>query len=456
MRLILLSGGSGKRLWPLSNDVRSKQFLQLLPSPNGETESMIQRIARQVRASNFYTRCKSVTVAAGEIQLEQLRMQLGRDTDVVTEPARRDTFLAIALAAAFLKDVKGAEDDEKVICIPVDSFVDDEYFEMLEKIEEALGAGLADIVLMGAVPRHASEKYGYIIPKDGSAGACLLVDSFVEKPPAEEAARLIEKGALWNGGVFGFRLRYLLDIIVAEILPDIPEDKRGASLYDTLRANFTDLKRRSFDYEVVEKASSIAAVPYGGAWKDLGTWETFTEELAANAMGHVYLDDSAKGTHVMNELDLPVVVMGTSDLVVAANHEGILVAPKGETYRLKEAVDHLSGRPMQEERRWGKYVVLDYCTEDGKERLTKKLTLLPGKLISYQSHKHRIEIWTVIDGEGLLYLNGEKRPVGPGDVVRISEGDKHGIKAVTTLEIIEVQLGDSLTEDDIVRYELSW
>jgi mannose-1-phosphate guanylyltransferase len=469
MRLILLSGGSGKRLWPLSSDVRSKQFLKLLPAPGGGTESMVQRIDRQIRSSVLGECCSSVTVAAGEIQLEQLRLQLGADTDIVAEPARRDTFLAIALATAYLKDVKGADDDETVVCMPVDSFVDDGYFDRLALIESELAETGADIVLIGARPSFPSEKFGYIVPAreathDGQgARASLPVESFKEKPAAEEAAALIERGALWNCGVFGFRLGYLLDIVKKELLTESP----NSSLYQTLRASFADLRRRSFDYEVVEKARSIRVIPYEGAWKDLGSWETFTEEIGVRTMGNVYLDAAAEGTHVLNELDLPVVVMGARDCVVVSNHEGILVSPKGDTYRLKEAVEHIGGRPMQEERRWGKYIVLDYSEaaeqadgSDGAEAeceyLTKRLTLLPGKLISYQSHAHRKEIWTVVRGRGTLYLNGEKSRVAAGDTVIIAEGEKHGIKAETTLEIIEVQIGDKLTEDDITRYEMAW
>jgi len=466
MRLILLSGGSGKRLWPLSSDVRSKQFLKLLKAPDGARESMIQRVYRQIRESSLGGMLNSVTVAAGEIQLEQIRMQIGSDVDIVAEPARRDTFLAIALAASYLKDVKGANEDETVVVMPVDSFVDVEYFDKLGRIDSALSGTDADMVLVGAKPTRPSEKYGYIVPDNtalrangtptsnhgaGSAPerSC-PVSKFKEKPTESEAKKLIEEGALWNCGVFGFRLGYLLDIIARNL--GVSENR-----YETIRGQFTDLKRRSFDYEVVEHAKNIRVIEYTGSWKDLGTWETFTEEIGDRTMGNVWLDDAAQDTHVLNELDIPVVVMKEVDhAVIVANHEGILVAPKGQTYHLKEATAHLGGRPMQEEKRWGEYIVLDYCKYGDTESLTKKLTILSGRQISYQSHASRKEIWMILSGVGTLYLNGEKRAISAGESIVIAEGEKHAIRAEETLEIIEVQLGAPLVEDDITRYEMVW
>jgi mannose-1-phosphate guanylyltransferase len=472
---------------------------------------MIQRVYRQVRESSLSGMLGSVTVAAGEIQLEQIRIQLGPNVDIVTEPARRDTFLAIALAVSYLTDVKGADKDETVVVMPVDSFVDVAYFDKLGLIESALSGTDTDMVLVGAKPTRPSEKYGYIVPgnttpqshgtpapdHDGNPASDHSAESasnhgaetapnhgtpafnydaspapehgysvpahganptpecgypvsrFKEKPTTLEAEKLIGEGALWNCGVFGFRLGYLLDIIEDNL--NIRENR-----YETIRRQFTNLKRRSFDYEVVEHANGIRVIPYDGSWKDLGTWETFTEEIGALTLGNVYVDEQSTNTHVLNELDTPVVVMNTPDSVIAANREGILVSSKGESYRLKEAVDNLSGRPMQEEKRWGEYAVLDQSEHGGVKSLTKRLTINPGSQISYQSHERRKEIWTIIEGTGLLYLNDEKRAVGVGDTVTIREGEKHAIRAETRLEIIEVQIGDVLTESDIIRYEMVW
>jgi mannose-1-phosphate guanylyltransferase len=423
---------------------------------------MVQRIYRQISESSLGDVCSSITVTANAIQQEQLRMQLGSAVDLVIEPARRDTYLAIALAASYLREEKGVREDEVVVVLPVDSFVDTHYFDRIRLIGQAFAQHDADLILVGAKPLHATEKYGYVVPVSGecldgapgeathgAAQISLKVANFREKPSVADAADLIRNGALWNCGVFGFRLGYLMDVVRRDF-------GRTQGIHSFLMRNFEDLQRRSFDYEVVEHAQNIRVVEYQGSWKDLGTWETFTEEIEAQTMGKVCLDGETAGTHVLNELGIPVVAMDVKDIVIAANHEGILVAPKGKTYKLKDAVSHLNGRPMQEEKRWGKYIVLDWGSYGDIEALTKKLTLNPGSKISYQSHVHRKEIWTILSGEGLLYLNDEKRQVGVGDTIRIEANDRHAIQAITKLEIIEVQLGCPLVEEDIIRIEVDW
>ena len=446
MHLILLSGGSGKRLWPLSNEIRSKQFLKLLPGENGQLESMVQRVYRQLQEVGGW---ESVTVAASAAQKDQLQMQLGNEVHVVIEPERRDTFPAIALACSFLFSVQGVRENESVVILPVDPFVDAEYFETIGRFPKLLQDDSNELVLMGATPTFPSEKYGYIVPEIQDAEIS-QVSRFKEKPDGILAAELIKQGALWNCGVFGVRLGYVLDIL---------RTKYGVSdlSHEAMGETFKSLKKTSFDYEVVEHAKSISVLRYPGKWKDLGTWETLTEEMEGNVFGNGRMDGTCTNTHVINEQAVPVVAMGLQNTVIVASRDGILVAEKGETYRLKEFIGDLQNRPMFEEKRWGRYTVLEHSRyEDGSEALTKKLVLDEGKQISYQYHLHRKEIWTILRGEGLLYIDGEKRPVAAGDVIRIEEQMKHGIQAVSELEIIEVQYGHPLIEEDIVRLEMEW
>lgn len=445
MKIILLSGGSGKRLWPLSNEARSKQFLRLLTSPDGIKESMIQRVVRQIRSAGI---SDDIVVATGVSQKDSIVSQLGDSLSVVTEPCRRDTFPAIVLACSYLAS-KGTPMNEPVIVMPCDSYTDDSYFRIMANMGAAVADGAADIVLMGIVPTYPSAKYGYIVPDKSSAeaGGAMRVKCFTEKPDASTAAGLIEKGALWNGGVFAFNLGYIMEIAGC-MMPGMDFEK--------LHDSYADLPKISFDYEVVEKAESIAVIPYSGQWKDLGTWNTLTDELDEIAYGNV-VTESCEDSYIINELDIPVVCVGAKNMVVAASPDGILVSERRLSENLKHLVDGIGKRPMYEERRWGEYKVIDYIEfPDGFCALTKQLTLHPGCSISYQKHSYRDEIWTFVSGEGEIVLNGERNPVRRGDVINIPKGMLHALRASTPLTFIEVQQGSRLVEEDIERFEYIW
>ena len=207
MNIILLSGGSGKRLWPLSNDIRSKQFIKLFKDEQGNRESMVQRVYRQITTVDSEAR---VTIATSKTQVSAIRNQLGEQVNVCVEPCRRDTFPAIALAAAYLHDVQGVAAGECVAVCPVDPYVDNSYYEGVKRLEELVLAGNANLTLMGIEPTYPSEKYGYIIPE--SAETVSMVREFKEKPTVEVAEGYLRQGALWNAGVFAFKLGYLLEI----------------------------------------------------------------------------------------------------------------------------------------------------------------------------------------------------------------------------------------------------
>ena len=323
MKIILLSGGSGKRLWPLSNDVRSKQFLQLLETPDGRRESMIQRVVRQISATGH---ADGIVVATGAAQKEYVTAQLGKKIGIVTEPCRRDTFPAIALSCAWLA-AHGTSPDEPVIVMPCDTFADDTYFQTVCRMADAVEAGSADIVLMGITPTYPSEKYGYIVPAgaDPDASGAFRVARFTEKPDVETARTLLSEGAYWNGGVFAFRLGHLMRIV---------EKYMPGKDFDSIHADYEQFPKISFDYEVVEKAESVAVVPYSGEWRDLGTWHTLTEKLPAFTSGPATLHQSTN-THIVNELGIPVMGLGLSDLVIVVSPEGILVADKSSSEQLK-------------------------------------------------------------------------------------------------------------------------
>lgn len=445
MNIILLSGGSGKRLWPLSNDVRSKQFLKIFTKADGTKESMAQRMYRMIKDTDSDA---TVIIATSENQIPQIRNQLGKEVGISVEPCRRDTFPAIALAAMYLKDELGIEETEPVVVCPVDAYVDEDYFKALSTLSDlASKENAANIILMGIEPTYLSEKYGYIIPVD--KGEVSKVQNFKEKPDEETAKKYISHGALWNGGVFAFKLSYLLNIAEREL---------GSSDYHTLSEKYSTLPKISFDYAVAEKESSISVLRFNGSWKDIGTWNTLTEAMSEPVSGNAVVD-GCKNTHVVNELGIPLIALGIRDSVIAVTPDGVLVSGKDDSPRLKEYVEVAGAdRPLYERRGWGEYKVLDYkLHDDGQNSLTKELVISAGQHISYQSHKHRTEIWAFTEGTGELLLDDKITRVTRGDVAVIKAGVKHGIKAVDgDLHIIEVQIGDELTEDDIDRLDWDW
>ena len=437
MNIILLSGGSGKRLWPLSNDVRSKQFLKIFRRSDGTKESMAQRMYRMIKEVDPNA---VITIATGENQIPQIKAQLGETVGISVEPTRRDTFPAIALAAAYLK-AQGLDADAPVVVCPVDPYVERRYFECLKELSDA--AGKANLTLMGIEPTYPSEKYGYIIPDTKAHIA--PVSEFKEKPDEAAAREYIRQGALWNGGVFAFRLSYLLTIA---------DQLLGSSDYRELFGKYETLPKISFDYAVVEKEKSINVIRFAGDWKDLGTWNTLTEAMDEAVTGNAVASE-CENTHVVNELGIPLVALGVKDCVIAATPDGILVSDKEKSPQLKSLV--ADNRPMYERRAWGEYKVLDYKTHgDGQNSLTKELIISPDRHISYQRHRHRTEIWTFTEGTGELIQDGSTKTVGRGDVAVIVPGMKHAIKAVSELHIIEVQIGDELTEEDIERLDWDW
>ena len=447
MQLVLLSGGSGKRLWPLSNNARSKQFLPLLEKEDGTMESMVQRVVRQVREAHL---TDDITLATNASQLDIIINQLGDSVSVVTEPERRDTFPAIALASGYLKLKKGCPDDEVVVIMPCDPFTEAGYFETIGKMVKCVEADVAELVLMGITPTYPSEKYGYVVPVTDNlmAEGSMAVSKFTEKPNVERARELLAMGALWNGGVFAFRLGYMMEIAQRYVKADS---------FEEMRSRYSEFPKISFDYEVAEKADSVAVLPYSGQWKDLGTWNTLTDELHHHIIGNAVMGPRCTNTHVINELQYPIYVDGMEDTVIAASPDGIIVCRKKYTEDIKKAVDHLTPRPMYEERRWGSYRVIDDTTyADGRHSLTKSLTINAGKNISYQVHRHRSEAWTIVEGEGIFVLDGVERKVGPGETVVIPVNHYHALKALTTLTFIEVQTGNPLVEEDIERSEWKW
>lgn len=430
MNMILLSGGSGKRLWPLSNDVRSKQFLKLFQNESGSYESMVQRVYRQIMEVSPDA---SVTIATSKTQVSAIRNQLGDKVSICIEPSRRDTFPAIALAAAYLKYEKGVADDAGVIVCPVDPYVENSYFEALKELEALSLQGNANLTLMGIEPTVPSKKYGYIIPETG--GAVSPVKEFKEKPDRETAEKYIARGALWNAGVFAFQLGYLLKIAHSAV---------SFTDYRDLYEKYDQLTKISFDYAVVEKEPQIQVMRYSGPWKDVGTWNMMAEVMADRTKGNVTLDETCGNIQVVNELDIPILCMGCRDMVVAASGDGILIADKERSGQMKPYVEQIHTDVRYAEKSWGTFTVIDA----GPGSLTVKIRLDQGSSMTYHSHEHRDEVWTVISGSGQSVVDGMEQRVQAGDVITIAAGCRHTLIAATDMEVIEIQIGTEISQKD--------
>ena len=436
MNIVLLSGGSGKRLWPLSNDVRSKQFIKLFKTETGDYESMVQRVYRQIKRVDADA---TVTIATAKTQVSAIHNQLGDAVGISVEPCRRDTFPAIALATAYLTDVQGIDPEESVVVCPVDPYVNEDYFEALKGLSLQADKGEANLVLMGIEPTYPSEKYGYIIPETAEQTA--MVKTFKEKPTADVAARYISQGALWNGGVFAYKLKYVLQR--AHELIDFTD-------YHDLFAKYDTLTKISFDYAVVEKEEKIQVQRFAGQWMDLGTWNTLTEAMEEHVIGKGVLNDVCENVHIVNEMDVPILAMGLHDVVISASAEGILVSDKEQSSYIKPYVDKFVQQTMFAEKSWGSFRVLD--VEEAS--MTIKVTLNPGHCMNYHSHQYRDEVWVVISGQGRTVVDGMEQKVAPGDVITMQAGCRHTVFADTELKLIEVQLGQNIYVGDKKKYEL--
>lgn len=436
MHYILLSGGSGKRLWPLSNDIRSKQFIKLFKKDEQDFESMVQRVYRQITDTDLSAK---ITIATSKSQVSAIRNQLSDNVDICVEPCRRDTFPAIALAVAYLIDKKGIDKNQSIVVCPVDPFVENTYYQSVGELISASEHDNVNLYLMGIQPTYPSEKYGYIIPDKNDQIS--RVSEFKEKPDYETAKKYISMGALWNAGVFAFKLGYIYDI--THSLFDFTD-------YDDLLVKYEVLPKISFDYAVVEKEKDINVLRYSGEWKDVGTWNMMSEVMKSNVKGNAVLDDTCENTHVVNELGLPILCMGCKNMVIAASNDGILVSDKERSGYMKPYVDTITNDAMYAEKSWGTYTVIDVQ----KCSMTIKISLCAENSMKYHSHELRDEVWTIISGTGVVTIDGVQNHVKSGDVITIPRETKHSILAQTNLNLIEIQIGESISRKDKIIHTI--
>lgn len=446
MYIVLLSGGSGKRLWPLSNDSYSKQYIKLMDHDdlsNEEKCSMLQRVYGQLKSVGL---SENTIVCASDAQVELIESQLDGQAEVAVEPMRRDTFPAVMLSCAYLLSKKGAKEEDVVAFLPVDPYTTRGFFDRIKKLGDDIEQLEDTIGLLGGVPTYPSAKYGYIIPEKSEA-ELLKVEGFREKPDEAAARQLVREGALWNCGVFCFKLSMASQWIKKyDVIMD----------YDFMVEHYERLPKKSFDYEVLEHWKNTVAIKYNDLWKDLGTWNTLTEEMKEQSIGDVTWDDTCENTHAINVLDIPLVVMGAKNMVIAASHDGILVADKHQSSYIKDCLEDIGDRSRYEERRWGTIKTIDAADEDGVQSVTNRVKVMANKGTSYHRHLRHDENIVIISGRGMLKIGDKYHELVPGEAFYIKMGTYHGIKAISTdLKYIETLIGD-LNEDDVERVSIEW
>lgn len=442
MRVIVLSGGSGKRLWPLSNETRTKLFLKLLPTEDGKRESMIQRVCRQLETAGLRS---NTTIVTNKSQVELIQNQVGDHISILAEPFKRGTFFSVCLAASYFYSKLQLSMDEKICVIPADLFVESQFYDVLRHLPDILEQSSSELALIGTIPDRPSNQYGYIVPKENNKQSYYKVSQFVEKPNEETATNLIKNHALWNCGTFAFSLSFIITHLKNHGLP---------LQYEQLLQRFESFQVTSFDEEVAEKTAHTVVVPYDKTWRDLGDWRVLSNFLGSQMIGRGQVSSDSQHTHLINELMYPIHVIGVSNVIVAASPDGILVANKDQSNQIKNLLQD-GQTPMYQEKRWGNYRVLDHSRAE-METLTRKVEMLPGRNTSYHMHQKRNEILTITSGTGQFILDGKNYEIQTGDVLKIPCGAKHAVKAISALEYIEIQIGSELTENDVVRLSMDW
>jgi mannose-1-phosphate guanylyltransferase / mannose-6-phosphate isomerase len=456
---IILVGGSGKRLWPLSRESMPKQFVPLLG-----TQSTFQQTLQRVADRSLFGKPVIATNDSYRFMVEGQAKELGIDIEILVEPSRRDSGPAIAAAAAYTKSL-GAE---AVLALASDHLVIG-MKEFLEGCREGLVAvQKGGIVTFGIPPTEPKTDYGYIRPSSESIGPVLKVAAFVEKPSAQKAMLYIAEGLLWNSGNFLFPPALLLSEM-ARFEPEmaaaaeeaVAKAKRVGSTIFLDADAFAKAPAKSIDYAVMERTDKCWVVPARFRWSDLGTWDALLDVGAADSEGNV-IEGAVEIDHVRNSYirsDGPLTaVIGVENIVVVAMNDAVLVGHRDNLPSLKDVVQRMSAgkhRAATEHaimhRPWGSYQDIDR----GERFRAKRLSVKPGGRLSLQSHKRRAEHWVVVKGVAEVVLDGKIITLHENESVYIPIGGMHRLSnpGKEPLEVVEVQTGEYLEEDDIVRYE---
>ena len=457
---LIMCGGAGTRLWPASREVRPKQFLPLFG-----TRSTFQDTILRVSEPALFDRPIIITNAAYRFMVLEQLAEIGIEADILLEPMRRDSGPAIAAGAAFAR-MRAA--DAVVLALAADHVVRDSEAFVAACREGLAAAEAGRIVTFGVRPERAATEYGYISPGEPVSGKVHTVQKFVEKPDPATAAEYVKAGYFWNSGNFMFRAAVLLDeyrALDAESIQAVSDavTKAGRDLgFVTLDTTaFGSAKPISIDYAVMEKTSHAAVVPVACGWSDVGSWhavwELSNKDSQGNAVHGVAVFEDSRNCNVSTDKAL-VALEGVDDLVVVATQDAVLVSRQKDANGLKRLVAKLktvapqvTEDHLKVHRPWGSYQSVDM----GERHQVKRIIVKPGGRLSLQKHHHRSEHWIVVRGTARVTVNEDVRIVHENESIYIPIGAVHRLEnpGKIVLELIEVQTGSYLGEDDIIRIE---
>lgn len=449
MKVIILAGGSGTRLWPLSRTNYPKQFLKLKGMDKSIFQMSFQRCLKLTESNQVYivTNREYRFLVLG--QIEELGYKFD-EKNILIEPTGKNTLPAIYYA---VREIQKHGDDISVV-FPSDHLIEDE-INFIETIRSGIELASEYIITFGIKPSKPHTGYGYIKPQ-AALKIGYKVDEFKEKPNLDTAMSYIEKGYFWNSGMFMFRT----DIFTEELKHHCPEVFTSFQEKD-IEKIYEVTPNISIDYGIMEKSQKVAIVPMNVKWTDLGSFDAFYEQFAKDENDNVVFDgdiliDSANNL-LYTDKDKAVAIVGVNDLIIVDEKDALLICKKDHSQKVKEVVDRLktlndpkADFHLTTYRPWGSYTIL----EEGLFYKIKRISVLPGKKLSYQLHHHRSEHWIVVKGTAKVTVEGKEFLVRGGESTFVQTGYLHRLEnpGKVLLEVIEVQLGEYLEEDDIVRF----
>ncbi len=443
MMCAILAGGSGTRLWPLSRELYPKQFLAL----NGNTSLLRQTVERA------WEHFSDILVLTQNEQFfyvrDELRGFVSEDM-IIREPHRRNTAPAVALAALYIKENYG---NESFVVMPSDHVLSTEFFSIVKEAEKLCPGYL---VTFGIKPSFPATGYGYIKPGE-KLEAGYKVERFIEKPGREKAEEFVKLGYLWNSGIFLFSP----ELLIEEFHSHAPEIAEHMGSFSTLLENYASLPAISIDYAIMEKSSRAAVVPYSGEWRDIGNWESVYAIMKKDRRGNAVKGDVLAmdtSSCLIYGDDRLIATLGVENLTIVDTKDALLVASREMSERVGEIAKLLKQQGRSEavvhktvHRPWGYYTLL----EEGERYKVKRLCIYPGKSISLQRHHHRAEHWVVVKGTARVVKGEEEHYVHENESIYIPKSVVHRLEnpGKVDLHLIEIQTGEYIEEDDIIRLE---